>query len=269
MLLKFEESKDMQLVRKIAKDIDLIGGKTYLVGGLVRDAILGVESKDIDLEIHCITPEQLEDILSKYGEVETMGSSFAVLKLKGVDIDFAMPRIERKTGSKHNDFNVCVAPFIGTYKASLRRDITVGAILYDLINEKLVDHFGGVEDIDNKLIKHVNKDTFIEDPLRVFRVCQFASRFGFSVATETKILCSDMDVSDISKERIYMELEKALSKSKKPSKFFCLLKEINKLKPFFNELEDLSEDDFNNLMDNLDNLKIKNIDSFSKMNLNT
>lgn len=110
--------KEMTLVKEVAEKVEQAGGKMYFVGGFVRDRLLGKESKDIDVEVHGITERQLVEILKTFGQVDLVGESFGVYLIKGVDIDFAMPRTERKTGDKHTDFDVTVDPFIGTYEAS-------------------------------------------------------------------------------------------------------------------------------------------------------
>lgn len=208
--------KKMSLLKDIASDISERGGTTYFVGGYVRDQLLGKESKDIDVEIHGISVKDTKQILESYGNVDTVGASFGVLMLKGVDIDFAFPRKESKVGSKHTDFEVQVDPFLDIREAVRRRDFTMNSILQNVLTGEYVDLFNGREDIDNKLIKVVDEHTFVEDALRPLRACQFSSRLGFEIDHHLLNLSKGLNYSHLSRERIMVELDKALL-SDKPS----------------------------------------------------
>ena len=234
-----KENNDKQMAIEIAKRINKLGGKTFFVGGCVRDEILGSQSKDIDIEVHGVTPKQLRNVLDELGGVKTQGSAFGVYNLKGYGIDIAQPRKERATGRGHRDFEVFVDPFIGYEKAAERRDFTCNAIMKDVLTGEFVDPFGGIEDCKNGIIRHVNDDTFKEDPLRVLRGAQFASRFNFTIASDTLQLMKKMNLLELSKERIYGELQKAMMKSERPSIFFEVLKEANQLKTWFPELKEM------------------------------
>lgn len=231
--------QDKEISVEIAKAVSAYGGTAYYVGGCVRDALLGIENKDIDIEVHGITPEQLEEILDSIGERISIGSSFGVYNLKGYSVDIAMPRKETSRGSGHKDFNIFVDPFIGTEKASLRRDFTINALMQNVLTGEITDHYNGINDLNNKIIRHINDTTFTEDPLRVLRAAQFAARFNFDVAEETISLCSGMILNALSKERIEGELKKALLKAEKPSKFFENLRKMNQLQYWFKEVADL------------------------------
>ena len=215
------------------------GGRTFYVGGFVRDKILGIENKDMDIEVHGIEPEVLREILSEVGEPMSYGSSFGVYSLKGYDIDIAMPRKEHATGKGHRDFEVFVDPFIGTAEAARRRDFTMNAVMEDVLTGELVDPFGGKQDLENGIIRHIDSDTFVEDPLRVLRGAQFASRFGFNIADDTSDLFRSMDLSALSRERVEDELKKALLKGKKPSVFFEVLRSADGLDVWFPEVKAL------------------------------
>jgi len=143
--------KNIEMAKKIAERVHNHGGQTYFVGGYVRDKILGKENKDIDIEVHNIIPKVLKSILSELGEIKTQGASFGVYNIKGYDIDIAQPRSEIATGRGHKDFEVSVDPFIGTEKASMRRDFTINALMEDVITGEIVDHFNGVQDIWNSI----------------------------------------------------------------------------------------------------------------------
>lgn len=228
-----------QMVHRLAQTVAREGGRVYYVGGFVRDRLLGRDNKDIDIEVHGVTPAQLEGILDGMGKRMQIGESFGVYALKGYDVDIAMPRCENATGRGHKDFAVSVDPFIGTKKAATRRDFTINAMMEDVLSGEIVDHFGGQEDLKDGLIRHVNDASFVEDPLRVLRGAQFAARFGFVIAPETKALCRTMDLSALSRERIEGEMKKALLKAEKPSIFWQEMREMNQLSFWFAELEAL------------------------------
>ena len=230
---------ETKLARAIAEAVSAHGGVCYYVGGYVRDALLGIENKDIDMEVHGVSPSVLEDILKNFGEVITIGASFGIYNLKGCSLDIAMPRKETARGTGHRDFDVVVDPFIGTEKAALRRDFTINALMQNVLTGEITDHFGGRADLEKGVIRHVNDSSFAEDPLRVLRAAQFAARFDFEIAEETVELCSSMDLTALSKERIETELEKALLKADKPSVFFEILRKMNQLDYWFKELKDV------------------------------
>lgn len=231
--------KDLEMARQIAELVREAGGHSYFVGGCVRDAILNRESKDIDLEIHGICPERLEEILRALGEPVTMGSSFGIMGLRHYDLDIAMPRKDEKGTRGGKIFYDVVDPFVGTEKAARRRDLTMNALMQDVLTGEIVDHFGGVSDLKNGIIRHVDDATFAEDPLRVLRAAQFAARFRFRVAEETIQLSRKLDLSDIPRERIWGELEKVLMKSEKPSVFWQVLREMDQLEYWFPEMKRL------------------------------
>ncbi len=232
-------NKDIEMAHEIALRVQAAGGSTYFVGGCVRDKLMGRENKDIDIEIHGISPEKLGEILDSLGKRTEMGASFGIYGLRGYGLDIAMPRKEEATGRGHKDFAVYVDPYLGTYKAALRRDFTMNALMEDVLTGKVIDHFGGIEDLHKGVLRHVNSATFVEDPLRVLRAAQFAARFGFSVAEETLALAETMDLSALASERIMGELEKALLKAPKPSVFFEEMRRMKQLDIWFPELQTL------------------------------
>ncbi len=231
--------KNIEMAMNIAKKVGEQGGKTYFVGGYVRDLLMGKECKDIDIEVHGITPERLCEILDTFGERMTIGKSFGVYGLHGYDIDIAQPRTEQATGRGHRDFDVFVDPFVGTLSASRRRDFTINALMQDVLTGEIIDHHGGRKDLENKILRHVDNDTFAQDPLRVLRMAQFAARLNFSCAAETIDICKGIDLYFLPKERVMGELEKALLKSENPSIFFYVLDECGGLDCHFKELREL------------------------------
>jgi len=177
--------------------------RIYLVGGCVRDEILGITPKEYDLEVYDIEPKKFDKLMQKLG-AKGVGKSFFVYKWKNFDI--ALPRVESKTGFGHKGFSVKITQ--DEKIASRRRDFTMNALMKNIYTEEILDFWGGIEDIKNKTIRHIDDKTFIEDSLRVLRAMQFASRLKFKIAPETIKLCQSIDLCDLSRERIYMEFEK-------------------------------------------------------------
>lgn len=231
--------RNLSMAVALAGRVAAAGGRAYYVGGFVRDKLMGKDGKDIDIEIHGLTPDVLESILDSLGERNMMGVSFGVYGLRHYDLDIAMPRSETKTGRGHKDFTIDVDPFLGTEKAARRRDFTINALMQDVLSGEVIDHFGGLEDLKKCRIKHVNDASFGEDPLRVLRAAQFAARFEFDIAPETVELCASMDLSALAGERIMEELNKALLKAKRPSIFFDCLRSMGQLGHWFPEVEAL------------------------------
>ncbi|WP_323597143.1 CCA tRNA nucleotidyltransferase [Aliarcobacter butzleri] len=254
-----------KILIKILNDLQELGSKPILVGGCVRDSFLNKKIKDYDIEIFNFDSlEILEKSLKKFGNVNLVGKSFGVLTLKidEYDFDFSLPRIEKKVGNSHQDFEVSTNANLSFKEAAKRRDFTINAIGYDYFKNEILDPFGGMNDLKNKIIKHIDDKTFIEDSLRVYRSVQFASRFEFKIDENTKILCkkivSSGELKFLPKERVFEELKKLFLKSKKPSLGLNLLKEFN----IMNIEQNLEE------IDNLAFiLKDKNYDDFRKLYL--
>lgn len=228
---------DKEMAILIAEKVKEAGGTTYFVGGCVRDKLLGLENKDIDIEVHWITPDVLKSILDSVGEHTEHGKSFGVYGVKGYDIDIAMPRTERSTGIKHTSFEVDVNPYLGEIEASRRRDFTINALMENVLTGEIVDIWGGIQDLKDKIIRHVDREKFQEDALRVFRAARFAAKLDFTVAKETISLCKTIDTSNLSKERVFGETKTALLKSERPSVYFEQLRKMNQLSEWFSELE--------------------------------
>lgn len=200
----------------VVDTVTRLGGRALLVGGFVRDQLIGAPNKDIDIEVHGkIVPARLEAELSKVGRVDSVGAAFGVLKF-GADVDVSFPRRDSKTGAGHTGFDVKVDPNMSMEEAFSRRDFTMNAIGRDAVSGELVDPFHGVNDIRSGVIRHVSDDTFGDDPLRVLRAVQFAGRFGFKIAPETAAISRSIagQLSGISKERLWMEWDKIYSKGK-------------------------------------------------------
>lgn len=233
------KQKEIAVAEKIAAEAAKFGGRVYYVGGFVRDSLLGIDTKDVDIEVHGITPKKLVELLDLIGEHTEFGKSFGVYGLKGYELDIALPRREIQNGIGHRAFDVEVDPFIGVGEAAQRRDFTVNAVMKDVLSGELVDPTGGVRDLSERRLRVVCKNAFSEDPLRVLRAAQFAARFGLIPTDETLKSCRETSIVGLPRERVEGELFKALLKSEKPSVFFKFLKNCGKLNEYFPELSAL------------------------------
>jgi tRNA nucleotidyltransferase (CCA-adding enzyme) len=203
-------------ITKLARTIKEQGGRAMLVGGCVRDELMGIEPKDFDVEVYGIEPQKLREILDSFGKVDAVGEAFTVYKL-GNDLDVAIPRREKKVGRGHKGFVVEGDAQMSFEEAAKRRDFTINAILQDILTGEIIDFYNGREDIKRKILRVVSRETFAEDSLRVLRAAQFAARFEFEIDAETVEICRQIDLTDLPKERIWGELEKLLLKARKPS----------------------------------------------------
>ena len=225
-------------VMVLARVIQEAGGRALLVGGCVRDELMGNEPKDWDLEVYRLAPERLREILDSFGSVNAVGEAFTVYKL-GHDLDVSIPRRERKSGRGHRAFVIEGDPAMSVADATRRRDFTINAILRDPLTGELIDPFGGQQDIAARVMRAVSAETFIEDSLRVLRAAQFAARFEFQIAPETVALCRTMDLSDLPAERVWGEVEKLLLRARRPSVGFQWLKELGAIEKLFPEIQSL------------------------------
>ncbi len=204
----------------------------FIVGGHIRDYLIGKKSYDIDIEIHDLDVQKFELIISMYSEFVTYGN-FGVYKLANFpNVEFSFPRTEKKIGTKHNDFEVNINPRLELEAATMRRDFTVNAMMYSLKNNKLYDFHKGQEDLKNKILRPVSKN-FIEDDLRILRGLRFASELGFKLDDSYFELAKSMDITNLSTTRISTEFRKMIlgeyfattleDFKKVVGKHFCLL----------------------------------------------
>ena len=229
----------MKLLKAIAREIADCGGRALLVGGCVRDGLLGIPCQDIDCEVHGVAPEALRALLARHGEIDASGEAFGIFTLKEAGLDFALPRLEKRTGSAHTDFTVTPMPDLSPEKAAARRDFTVNAIMQDALTGEIIDPYGGAEDLRNSVLRAVPGGQFGEDPLRVLRGAQFAARFHLQPDEGTLSLMRSMPLDHLSAPRVFAEMKKALLSSDEPDVFFRVLRDAGALKPWFCELHAL------------------------------
>ena len=224
----------MQDIKLIANKIKQAGGNLYLVGGAVRDELLGKETHDKD---YCVTGITANEFQKLFPEAHIRGKAFAVFDLEKQE--FAMARTEAKQGTGHKEFEINANPQITIEQDLARRDITINSIAKNILTGKIIDPFNGREDLKNKIIR-ATTEHFKEDPLRVYRTARFATQLGFEVEEKTIKQMQELkrELGSLSKERVFIEFRKALN-TEKPSIFFEVLRKANVLDIHFKEINDL------------------------------
>jgi tRNA nucleotidyltransferase (CCA-adding enzyme) len=219
----------------IARAVTYEGGRALFVGGWVRDRLLGIPSKDVDVEVFGLPADRLRELLQRFGPVNAVGESFTVFKVDEVDV--ALPRRDSKVGPGHRGFEVSGDPSMSIEDAARRRDFTVNAIAWDPIDELYLDPFDGRGDLlERKVLRAVDPRTFADDSLRVLRGVQFAARFGLEMDAGTMELCRRIPLHDLPAERIWGEIEKLLLRAPRPSRGFELALELGVVHRLFPEL---------------------------------
>ena len=196
-------------------------GRPRLVGGCVRDALLGIPCEDIDIEVKGVSFDELSGALRKFGATDVVGRSFGTIKLRMRDqtYDFSLPRRESKTGAGHRGFKADPDPDLSDRDAASRRDFTINSMAWDPQEETLIDPFHGKQDLENRILRHTSQ-AFVEDPLRVLRAMQLAARFDLQLAPETAELGKSMSplYRELSLDRVWGEWDKWATRSIKPSR---------------------------------------------------
>jgi tRNA nucleotidyltransferase (CCA-adding enzyme) len=230
--------------RALAKAAMLRGGNAILVGGAVRDLLMGTPPKDLDVELFGIPEAEVETFLQALGcNVNRVGRAFPVWKVWNDDIghgnaiDITLPRLESKSGVGHTDFDITLDPFMSFEQAAFRRDFTINAMGLDLFAGGFIDPYGGRDDLKNGVLRHVSAH-FDEDPLRVLRGMQFCARFQLEAAPDTIMRCRTLTPEHISKERLWEEWTKLILKGVRPSKGLTFLRAAGWAK-YFPELNAL------------------------------
>jgi tRNA nucleotidyltransferase (CCA-adding enzyme) len=227
----------LEHARTIASAVRDAGGRALVVGGWVRDRLMNVESKNVDLEVFGVAPDRLRALLDAFGKVEAVGESFQVYKLG--DLDVSLPRRDSKAGRGHRGFVVVGDPDMTIEDAARRRDFTVNAISWDPLADEYFDPFGGRTDIGRRMLRMVDPATFADDSLRVLRGIQFAARLEFDVDGPTRALCRGIALDDLPAERVWGEVEKLLF-ARKPSIGFALAMDLQIVAKLWPELQALS-----------------------------
>ncbi|MFU8848017.1 MAG: CCA tRNA nucleotidyltransferase [Opitutales bacterium] len=222
---------------KVAELLQSAGGHALLVGGCVRDALLDLPAKDVDMEVYGLEVEAVEAALKAHFRLDTVGRAFGVLIIKGEGIDLALPRRESKTGPKHTDFKVEGDPGMSPEEAASRRDFTINAISCDPLSGKILDPYHGTADLQARCLRHVSA-AFSEDPLRVLRGMQFVARFKLNPEPATIELCRQLNPNNLPAERLWEEWKKLILKGVSISSGLQFLKDCGWL-PYFPELEAL------------------------------
>lgn len=228
----------LERARRIAAAVRDAGGRAFVVGGWVRDRLLGLTSKDIDVEVFGLPVERLKGALEALGRVEAVGESFHVFKI--ADVDVSLPRRESKSGRGHKGFVVSGDPTMSIEEAARRRDFTINAMSWDPLGPEdvWIDPHGGREDLDARVLRMVDPSTFGDDSLRVLRAIQFAARFSLTLDPATAAVCKSILLDDLPPERVWGEIEKLLSAAK-PSIGFTLALELGIVERLFPELHAL------------------------------
>src|SRR5215472_15852105 len=220
----------------IARAVRDAGGRALIVGGWVRDRIMGRETTDIDLEVFGLPSDRVRHLLEAFGRVEAVGESFQVYKLGGLDV--SLPRRDSKARRGHKGFVVVGDPHMSIEEAARRRDFTVNAISWDPLTEEYLDPFDGRSDIAQRVIRIVDPNTFAQDSLRVLRAVQFAARLDFSLDERTRTLCREIPLDDLPAERVFGEFEKLLF-APRPSVGFAIALDLGVVDKLWPELRAL------------------------------
>ena len=217
-------------VRRLLEVLRDAGGRPYLVGGAVRDGILGLPHKDLDIEVFSLALGPLKEALASMGRVDAVGEAFTVFKVSGLEgvegaVDVSLPRRDSKAGPGHRGIAVVGDPDLGLAEAARRRDFTINAVMFDPFAEAMVDPFGGQRDLSERVLRAVDPATFAEDPLRALRAVQLAARFELRVEPRTAALCASMPLGELPADRVFGEMQKLLLKARRPSIGLALLRE--------------------------------------------
>ena len=224
----------LEIARGIAEAAAGAGGRALLVGGWVRDRLLGLPSKDIDIEVFGVHAPQLRQVLERFGPVNAVGESFTVYKVGGLDV--ALPRRDSKVRPGHRGFDVTGDPAMSIEEAASRRDFTINAISWDPLTDEYIDPFDGRTDLQARVLRAVDSRTFADDSLRVLRGLHFAARFDLAMDVATRELCARIRLDDLPSERIWGEFEKLLLLPPRPSVGFMLALELGVIQQLFPEL---------------------------------
>jgi tRNA nucleotidyltransferase (CCA-adding enzyme) len=225
------------LTHAIAVAVGDAGGRALIVGGWVRDRLLGLAPTNVDLEVFGVPPDQLRRLLASFGKVEAVGDSFQVYKLGALDV--SLPRRDSKAGRGHRGFVVDGDPDMSIEDAARRRDFTINAISWDPLTDEYFDPFHGRADLERRLLRVVDPATFPDDSLRALRAIQLAARCELDLEDTTRALCREMALDDLPAERVWGEVEKLLF-SRRPSIGFAVAMDLGIVSRLWPELQALA-----------------------------
>jgi tRNA nucleotidyltransferase (CCA-adding enzyme) len=218
------------------------GGRAFAVGGCVRDWLMDRAIKDWDVEVFGLPADALRSTLERLGKVDEVGRSFGVYKLRArgssEEFDVSIPRRDSKVGPGHRGIQVDGDPHMPIREAARRRDLTINAVMVDLATGRIEDPWGGMADLQARVLRAVDGDTFLEDPLRALRVVQFAARLGFDADASLIALCRTAALDELPPERIQGEWAKLLLQASEPSRGMKVAREAAIFPRVFPELED-------------------------------
>jgi tRNA nucleotidyltransferase (CCA-adding enzyme) len=227
----------LDLTRAVAEAARARGGRAVVVGGWVRDRLLGIVSKDVDVEVFGVEEGELARLLAALGRVEPVGQSFPVYKIGTIDV--ALPRRESKSGRGHKGFIVVGDPTMTFQEAARRRDFTINAIGFDPLTGEHLDPYGGRDDLRARRLRVVDPERFADDSLRVLRAVQFVARFDLDVDAGTRQLLAAIPLDDLPSERVWGEIEKLLIGAARPSRGLQFALEIGVIARLFPALQAL------------------------------
>ncbi|PYR22662.1 MAG: polynucleotide adenylyltransferase [Acidobacteria bacterium] len=231
---------DIAVVRDIATAVRDAGGRTLIVGGWVRDRLLygpGHEPANVDLEVFGLPGDRLRTVLETFGDVDAVGESFQVYKIGAIDV--SLPRRDSKAGRGHRGFVVTGDPDLTIAEAARRRDFTINAVSWDPLTGEYFDPYDGRGDLERRLLRVVDPQTFADDSLRVLRAVQLAARFDLTLDGASREMCRQIPLDDLPPERVWGEFEKLLF-ARRPSIGFALAMELGVVARLLPELQALA-----------------------------
>lgn len=239
-----EFARSFETVLNVCRDVKKQGGRALLVGGSVRDEVLGEASNDFDLEIYGLEPEAVENIISQHGKVDAVGKAFGILILsndESAKIDISLPRTDSKIAEGHKGFQTKADPQMSIWEAAKRRDFTFNALAKDPLTGEIFDPFGGIEDLRQRVLRVTDRERFADDPLRVLRGAQFVARFGLRVDEQSREIMAERvpELKQLSKERFLKEWDKLLLLADKPSLGLMFMHDLGVISQFYPELHAL------------------------------
>ena len=235
--LRIDDPALQSAMATLCSDVKAAGGRALLVGGCVRDAVLGLPVKDLDIEVYGIPPGRLREIVSARFPFDLVGHAFPVLKVHRLPIDVSLPSRRSTASEGAGGLDDLCDPGMSQQEAASRRDFTMNAMMLDPDTQEIIDPYGGLKHLAAGVLRHTS-DKFGEDPLRVLRGMQFAARFEMEVAPETVSLCRSLTAAGVASERIFEEWKKLILKGRRPSRGLTFLRHCGWVR-YFPELEPL------------------------------